>query len=163
MYYINNLKCQDKERENMIYKKFLSENFIEKLFSQFYHEELISKLEPFYRRISIHMNLGDFTKLIKFKEQMTFFKHTQIQQILEQICQTLNLDVINEFLNTCMTNFRTLDESWICFLTIMITKHISLSDKSFKSIILYKNKVIEQVISVHLYLMEYSRISIKRI
>ena len=80
------------------------------------------------------MNLGCLNNLIKFKDSVKFFKLTQIEKILEIICQTLNVKVIDEFLNFCMTNMRNIDDIYIKLLTIMVTKHISLQEKSIKSI-----------------------------
>lgn len=77
------------------------------------------------------MNLTSFKKLIKFRDEVSFFKRKQLDKILEQVSETLNLDVVGEFLDSCWNNFRNLPLSWVQYLDIMLTKHISKNQQSF--------------------------------
>lgn len=79
------------------------------------------------------MNLASFKKLIKFREEVSFFKRKQLEKILQQISETLDLSVVGEFLDSCWNNFRNLPLSWIQYLDIMLTKHISKNQKSLQS------------------------------
>ena len=46
----------------------------------------------------------------------------RLEKVIEELCLGLSEDVIANFLDSCSANFRTLEEKWVKFLGIMLTK-----------------------------------------
>ena len=114
----------------------LKENIVQDLLTRFYHEELITRLEPFYRQLSLHMDLESFLGLLHFREEITFFKKTQLEKLITEISMTLSIDIIQKFLLECSKCQITLQESWVRYLGIMLTRHIVTDQQTFKSSII---------------------------
>ena len=79
------------------------------------------------------MDLESFLKLLAFRRTIYFFKKTQLEKLLMEISMTLSVDVIEKFLRACYDSILTLEESWVRYLGIMLTKHVSANQQTFKS------------------------------
>jgi hypothetical protein len=67
-------------------------------------------------------------QLLNFRDEVSYFKRTQLERLLKELSKCLPLNVVSDFLDSCSANFRTLDIKWIELLGEMLTSHSSRSD-----------------------------------
>lgn len=79
------------------------------------------------------MDIDSFLRLLRFRRETTFFKETQLEKLITEICMTLSFDVIEQFLRACFAASLTLEETWVRCLGIMLTRHVSANQQSLKS------------------------------
>ena len=71
-------------------------------------------------------------QLLNFRGEVSYFKKTQLEGLLEELCVGLPLPVIADFLDSCSANFRTLEEKWVGLLGVMLTGHAPQPQHSLK-------------------------------
>lgn len=81
------------------------------------------------------MDLTSFMQLLNFRDEVSFFKQSQLEQLLHDLSLNLPLPVVSDFLDSCSANFRTLDSKWVELLGIMLTGHSSKDGKGLKGFI----------------------------